>query len=124
MVSQLKGIHLSDDYRPHGSSQPTPREAELDECIKSKLDSEGCLPSLVVCDEIRALHGSLDPALPAALLDKYRKPSTALVLWQPPSRDAQRAISVPIQSTSDVEMGEDDDNNNSSADNHMNGQSI
>ena len=73
MVSQLSGIHLSKEYTPHGGiiESALPEGAtEIEETIRSKLDAQGAIPSLSVCDEIRALQNRVESILPDSILEK------------------------------------------------------
>ncbi|KAK9498612.1 hypothetical protein O3M35_003206 [Rhynocoris fuscipes] len=127
MVSQLKGIHLSKDYTSHdGNSSSTLLE---DTASLLGLDEKQNLPTLVICDEIRALQKTIEPVLPKHIMDRYHRPTNALVLWQPPVGDLGKYLKTfnkdneeevkekPAQApaavvAADVEMSEDDDNNN------------
>lgn len=135
MVSQLKGIHLSKDYTSHGGGGNSALADEGTSAIG--LEEKQSLPTLVMCDEIRALHKVVEPVLPKHIMDKYQRPTNALVLWQPPVGDLGKylktfshesaAITEKVMSSErpshtstngDVEMNEDDDNNNNNAPPH------
>ncbi|XP_021921602.1 uncharacterized protein LOC110830696 isoform X2 [Zootermopsis nevadensis] len=92
MAAHLSQLHISSDYTAH---QPEPRE-----------DEQQHMKRLVLCDELRKLKQ--EPILPPALLSRLEKRSMALVLWQPPARSSNPALSRGrIQS--------EEDNNNTSA---------
>ncbi|KAF4532464.1 hypothetical protein B566_EDAN003039 [Ephemera danica] len=55
-----------------------------------------------------------EPILPQPLLDRMRRPSNALVLWQPP-RPLSSAVVTAASTSSSSEEEEDQDNNNSSS---------
>lgn len=133
MVSQLRGIHLSQDYTTHGNPGPSNAEVEMDEPLNILgHKSTSSLPTLVMCDEIRELQKCVESPLPKHLLDNFKRPTNALVLWRPPAGDLGKYL-MSIRdaggkevnkdgqpSGSDVDM-EEDDNNNESANQNMNG---
>uniref|UniRef100_T1I7H3 Uncharacterized protein n=2 Tax=Rhodnius prolixus TaxID=13249 RepID=T1I7H3_RHOPR len=137
MVSQLKGIHLSKDYTSHGGGSSALAE---ESAPAIGLEEKQSLPTLVMCDEIRALQKVVAPVLPKHIMDKYRRPTNALVLWQPPVGDLGKYLKTfshesavttdevmnsertsQTSTVGDVEMNEDDDNNNSSPSHDLNG---
>lgn len=134
MVSQLRGIHLSQDYTTHGNPGPSNAEVDMDEPLNILgHKSSSSLPTLVMCDEIRELQKNVDSPLPKHLLDNFKRPTNALVLWRPPAGELGKYLMNIRDSSnkegnkegqpngSDIDMEEDDDNNNESANQNMNG---
>lgn len=133
MVSQLKGIHLSKDFTSHGNAGPSNVEIEMDESLKG-INQKSSLPTLVMCDEIRELQKNVQSPLPQHILDNFKRPTNALVLWRPPAGELGKYLmnirdnlkedtnkETQQQNISDVDMGEDDDNNNGSSNQNFNG---
>lgn len=133
MVSQLKGIHLSQDYTSHGNPGTSNSEVDMEDPLSAFNQKTSTLPTLHMCEEIKELNKVVDSPLPKQLLDDLKRPTNALVLWRPPAgelgkylmtiRDSNTSNSskAPQQNPVDVNMEEDDDNNNESANQNMNG---
>lgn len=73
---------------------------------------------ITLCEEIRKL--AANPIIPQAILQRFEKPCTALVLWQPPPRITEHIVpkDVELQRKSD---DADSDNNNCMAMDFNNG---
>ncbi|XP_014252156.1 uncharacterized protein LOC106668164 [Cimex lectularius] len=116
MVSQLNGIHLSNDFTSHGKCS-----AQVEE---SQMNGE-TLPKLTICEEIKNMPTTSTQILPRQILERCRRPMNALVLWQPPTGDLGKLLGSIKEAKNedeekqtddhpqrDVDMIEDDNNNN------------
>lgn len=138
VVASLNSLHISSDYSPQ---QNTVNElnttksdimSELEEIAKSQnnklcpleLDIEEKLRRanrITVCEELSQLNN--EPILPKAILERFERPSNALVLWQPPKKITEL---IAPQNRDDDQSNEDsmDDNDIYNFSNNNNGNSI
>lgn len=91
MAAHLNGLHLSSDYTSHNSATTNQYNADrLERMDDLRIDTQDLeerirrAQRITVCEEVRKLREQ--PILPKAILERYEKPCTALVLWQPPPR--------------------------------------
>lgn len=122
MAAHLNGLHISSDFRAHNSSQSTTANDALD------IDVENSAPPIPIPCSLQDIEEKLkrankitvsdvvkkfqeEPLLPAAILERFEKPSKALVIWQPPQRITDLIISKAAQEQK-TEDDEDLDNNN------------
>lgn len=130
MAAHLNSLHISSNYTSHNpadgvactlkAGQPATHPA--DPCTSSQSyaaiashDLEQKLRNasrITLCEEIRKL--AADPILPQAIFERFERPCTALVLWQPPQRIAELIVPKNVElrrKNDDAEM----DNNNGMA---------
>lgn len=91
MAAHLNSLHLSSDYTSHSNNTTTNSiEDGIEEIDDLRIEAHDLEEKLrraqriTVCEEVRRLRDQ--PILPQAILERYEKPCTALVLWQPPQR--------------------------------------
>uniref|UniRef100_A0A0A9WZ09 Eukaryotic translation initiation factor 3 subunit C n=1 Tax=Lygus hesperus TaxID=30085 RepID=A0A0A9WZ09_LYGHE len=95
MANQLNGLHLSNSYTSHGGKQdPEPSTSG------TSLLQDSVLPKLTICDELRALKDSLN-ILPKVL--EPERPTSALILWQPPAGDLGRFLQHQMEKQNEKE---------------------
>lgn len=117
MVAHLNSMHISSDFKTHSSSNEidnnkidTSNSYDDNQCsvqdIEEKLKNA---QRITVSDMVRTIQN--DPLLPASILERYEKPSKALVVWQPPPRITD-FIAPRITQPPEVIEDESDDNIN------------
>lgn len=117
IAAHLNGLHISSEFTRHNSMNDTNNTFDVDidnfndntqlystyrcsvEDIEEKLKRA---QRITVADVVREI--SEEPLLPASIMERYEKPSKALVIWQPPQR-----ISDLIVSKSQQKQQSDDD---------------
>lgn len=116
MIAHLNSIHISSDYTTHDSTEDTSCE-KIDDSpddndqacsvqdIEQKLRQAN---RITVSDVVRTIRN--DPLLPAAILERYERPSKALVLWQPPPQRITDLFTARV--TQEANQSEDESNNN------------
>lgn len=116
MAAYLNSIHISSDYTSHSSgddmncdkiansSNSENNEACSVQDIEQKLRQAN---RITVADVVRTITN--DPLLPVAILERFERPSKALVLWQPPQRLTELILS---RATQETHQTQDDINNN------------
>lgn len=110
VVASLNSLHISPDYKQQDQQQANVNEmtatksdlmSDLEEIAASQsnklcpleLDIEEKLRRanrITVCEELSKL--TEDPILPKAILERFERPSNALVLWQPPKKIAELIV--------------------------------
>ncbi|KAF6212154.1 hypothetical protein GE061_012675 [Apolygus lucorum] len=98
MANQLNGLHLSNNYTTHGAKKSP--ETSIPSTSGTSLLHDSFLPKLTICDELRALKDSLN-ILPKAL--EPERPTSALILWQPPAGDLGRLLQNQMDKQKDKE---------------------
>lgn len=117
MTAHLNSLHLSSDYTSHSNVNSaeqlsTDRLEEVDDLRIETKDLEEKLrraQRITVCEEVRKLREQ--PILPQAILERYEKPCTALVLWQPPHRISERVPATNQQKDNDSDEEDRMDSN-------------
>lgn len=125
MAAHLNSLHISSNYTSHNTGSTSLADA-LDEMTAStstgysrpsyasiaSSDLEQKLRNaqrITICEEIRKL--STDPILPKAILDRFAKPCTALVVWQPPQNLTDLIIPKDAEMQRKRRDAEQDNNN-------------
>lgn len=123
MAAHLNGMHISTEFKSHNTNQSMSTNAtSLDIGVESS-EIPALYPSsiqdieeklkrankITVADVVRTIQE--EPLLPAAIMERFEKPSKALVIWQPPQRITDLIISKSTQQQQS-EDDEDLDNNN------------
>lgn len=119
MAAHLNGLHISPEYKAHSSSQSAQSNHAFDVDVEthrsypcSLQDIEEKLKranKITVSDVVKTFQE--EPLLPAAIMERFEKPSKALVIWQPPQRITDLIISK-VKQEQNTEDDEDLDNNN------------
>ncbi|XP_026286518.1 uncharacterized protein LOC113212139 [Frankliniella occidentalis] len=114
MAENLNCLHISNSYVSHqiGSSQPMsiplPESSpSLTESASSSSDSPSLLDTTLdgkdrtvsLCEQLRKLI-SESSVLPSPLLNKVERPTTALVLWQPPGESIFKHVKATAEKDS------------------------
>lgn len=93
MAEHLNTLHISSDYTSHSrveASTSTSMDAEPSTSYSVNLspkDLERKLKNaqrITLCEQIRKLNN--EPLLPHNFYERFDRPCTAMVLWQPPPR--------------------------------------
>lgn len=122
MAAHLNGLHISSEFKAHNTNQLANASDTLDidldssdriapypcslQDIEEKLKRAN---KITVSDVVKSIQE--EPMLPAAIFERFEKPSKALVIWQPP----QRIVDLIVSKTTQEEKADDDedlDNNN------------
>lgn len=123
MAAYLNSIHISSEYTSHSTGDSTTCEpleddsnTEIDQAcsvqdIEQKLRQAN---RITVSDVVRTIRN--DPLLPAAIMERYERPSKALVLWQPPQRLTDL---ITARATQESHQNDDDINNNNNNNNNV-----
>ncbi|XP_037052064.1 uncharacterized protein LOC119085721 [Bradysia coprophila] len=124
MAEHLQGLHISPDFTSH--STPTLEDYSSDsvsmesdssssstDCpFSSAQDLEQKLRNaqrITICEQIRKLQN--EPVIPQAILSRFERPCTALVLWQPPAKITEL---IALQRERKAMMSDDEQDNNNS----------
>lgn len=102
MAAHLSGLHISKNYTSHNASDDTnqieivadPDESCSVQDIEQKLKQAN---RITVSDVVRSIQD--DPLLPAAIMERFERPSKALVLWQPPQRITEMIMTKISENT-------------------------
>lgn len=121
MAAHFKELHISPSYHQQapvpstsGSGIQEVPNKELN--MELELDSANAIqadqaktgpPRLVLSEELKELQQ--DPILPSSLFSKLKRPSMALVLWEPPNKPL---CIIPLRDRLTPGPAADDDNNN------------
>lgn len=133
MAAHLNSLHISSNYTPHTAGQTgtaTTTTAEASQWdgheYNASASSYAAIAShdleqklrnasrITVCEEIRKL--AADPILPQAILERFERPCTALVLWQPPQRIADLIVSKEVEAKRKNDDANADNNNSMTID--------
>jgi len=132
MAEHLNGLHISTDFTSHNtailedynsdtvsmesdSSSSSPTEYQFSKTPKQDLEQKlRNAQRITICEEIRKLKN--EPAIPHAILSRFERPSSALVLWQPPPKIIDLCTSLSQQYGRKMNDEEQDNNNSSSID--------
>lgn len=116
MTAHLNKMHISKNYTSHNSADDAngnainitfdPDQSCSVQDIEQKLKQAN---RITVSDMVRSIRD--DPLLPAAILERFERPSKALVLWQPPQRLTEMIIAKVTE-----QSGRTDDERNGDGD--------
>ncbi|KAJ6622675.1 hypothetical protein Bhyg_17081 [Pseudolycoriella hygida] len=124
MAEHLDGLHISPDFTSHStpnlddtvSMEADPSSSSTDCQYAKTQDLEQKLRNaqrITICEQIRKLQN--DPVLPQAILSRFERPCTALVLWQPPPSITELCATLQEKRARKLNAEEQDNNNSSSS---------